>query len=260
MLPNRVAGYIYQRYADLTSAEVPTRPGTPIASVSQASLGSTLPMTPPPPKRELSIFEAPPNRPPTRDETKQYADLAFELDFIPILLRPGTSKIPLRPGWTNTTKEEAQLTFSKIKNGHNIGILTGKPSHIIVLDIEEENLPNWFKLLAMHPPIYTFTVESSGGGRHYYFQYDDNNPQLDQIINGVKRKLPVGKEDALVDVRTTGGQISWVGNYSPDVQRSYRVIEGYDGYTGDVTFARMPKWLVEGILHAQSQVGKKKRS
>lgn len=185
-------------------------------------------------------------------KTKKYAQLAIDLEFVPILLRPN-SKIPLRPGFLETTLEDAQKTFDNINRGHNIGILTGKASHIIVLDIEKDDLPKWEQLLEEHGGLKeTLTVRTGGGGIHVYFQLTSST---EIIRNGVKIKLPLGDGTySRIDIRTTGGQVLWIGDVHPETGNLYLPISGFS--EEEVILRPMPKWLSEMIIKAQSLIGR----
>lgn len=183
--------------------------------------------------------------------TKHFAETAIDFGFVPILLR---GKIPLRKGWTNTTLQEAKEIFSKIKSFHNIGILTGIPSGIIVIDVEKAELPEWNELLEEHKKLKeTFTVKTGGGGLHLYFSLDD----LEMIRNGVKIKIPLeNKKFSKFDVRTTGGQVVFIGSIHPETGKVYKPIKGFtekDGEIETITIQKMPKWLSSNIIQAQKK-------
>jgi hypothetical protein len=189
------------------------------------------------------------------ERTRKYAEYALDLGFVPILLRPG-SKIPLRVGFLRTTPEEAEQTFKNIKSEHNIGILTGEASGIVVIDIEKKDLAEWEKLLSQHPKLpETLTVRTGGGGLHLYFLFDELTRP---IRNGVKIKLPINeKEYAPVDIRTSGGQVLWVGDIHPETGKKYVPINGWHIDQGEVVVSKMPEWLRDEIVLAQSKIGRR---
>jgi len=199
-----------------------------------------------------------------KEYTKKYANIALNLGFVPILILPN-SKRPMFAGWPNITSSEAEKTFNKIRSFHNIGIITGKASGIVVLDIEKADLDDWYELLEQHPKLKeTLTVRTGGGGLHIYFDYDS---RTEKIRNGVKIKLPITENKfAKVDVRTTGGQVLWIGDVHPETGKTYKVISGVEQFenqeTGELEdeyiISPMPKWLANAIIEAQSKIGRRR--
>jgi hypothetical protein len=110
----------------------------------------------------------------------------------------GWSVIPVRgkqPTFKNWQNERAN--FNKISGWFsqpdmNIGIITGKASNIVVIDIDSEEGMNH---IAQYITMPTAMVRTGGGGRHYYFRH----PGVD-VPNGVK-VLPG------VDVRGENGMV-----------------------------------------------------
>ncbi len=65
----------------------------------------------------------------------------------------------------------------------NIGVVTGKISGITVVDIDPRNGGSFVSFNR----IITITVNTGGGGKHYYFIYDQNVPSID-LKNGIEIK------------------------------------------------------------------------
>jgi hypothetical protein len=191
-------------------------------------------------------------------DVKENGLLFIDIGWIPILLN---GKVPFRPGWQRTTRESAEKTFEKVKGSHNIGIVTGESSGIIVIDVEKDDLKDWDDLVSLHGGLpKTLTVKTGGGGIHVYFKY---SPELSTIRNGVKIKLPLGDEKkASVDIRTTGGQVVAIGSIHPDTGEKYTPIEGWGEMGEDISIdiADMPGWLADLIRSEQSKIGRGRRS
>ena len=170
-------------------------------------------------------------------DIKHWGQKYIDLGFIPILVR---GKKPYRPKWQETTVESAKKNFTNPDGNQNIGLLTGNPSKIIVVDIDKDQLDRWNALIDEHGPIDTLTVKT-GSGFHYYFHLTDR----DHILrNGVK---------APFDLRTTGGQV--VAPYSIHGNGStYKPIAGWevdeDGEI-EISLTSMPDWLYAMFCQAQ---------
>lgn len=100
-----------------------------------------------------------------------------------------------RNGLKNATKEEAIIRGWFQHGDTNIGILTGEVSGLIVVDVDAKN-GGLESLKSMILPK-TLTVETGGGGYHFYFQYPAG-----QKINNSASKLAQG-----VDIRANGGYV-----------------------------------------------------
>lgn len=131
---------------------------------------------------------------------QQSALALLQRGFTPILVRRGEKKA-LQAKWQNTprpTFEQAVALWSG-SNPANIGVLTGDPSGIFVLDIDpgsggDETLA---ALLAQHGPLPdTYTVRTGSGGRHFYFTMPD-----------FPLRNTAGKIGPGVDTRGTGGYV-----------------------------------------------------
>ena len=166
------------------------------------------------------------------------AQLALDLGFVPI---PIVGKRPILPRWQQTT---AQTALRKVEDAvrtgsaDNLGILTGKPSKIVVVDIDiaKGGLDFWNELIAENPLPETFTVETGSGGRHYYFQYDDRTSTLRNATGAIKKKG--------IDLKSNSGQVVFPGSIHPETGRMYDIIDGTTE-SGDVIIASMPDWLFE---------------
>jgi len=122
----------------------------------------------------------------------------------------------------------------------NIGIRTGKESGVFVLDIDPdhggaESLAGLCEEFSKLPE--TWTAETGGGGRHYYFQYPD-----EELRN--RNSLRPG-----VDIRGEGGYV--VAAPSNHIKGCYRWKEGYG--PDEIAIVPAPKWLLDVIQRRDQQ-------
>ena len=112
-------------------------------------------------------------------------------------------KHPVRSGWQRTplmSVADAYATWEEDGPDWNIGILTGDPSGIFVLDIDPKSggdeslrqLEERYGELGVN----TYMVETGSGGRHYYFTMPDF-----PVRNNAHRLGPG------IDIRGTGGMV-----------------------------------------------------
>jgi hypothetical protein len=176
---------------------------------------------------------------------KQYLDWGF----VPIPIRPLSSydsdyplerrKAPYGVGWDKTTKENAMSKItSAIKRTNealNVGVLCGKASGIVVLDIDvkKDGLEDWLSITKDMPKIDTFTVRTGGGGLHLYFKYYPLS-----TTRGIKYK---GKKLS-IDVRSDAGQVLGPGSIHPSTQKIYEIIGGFE--KDKPVLSDFPQWLL----------------
>lgn len=113
---------------------------------------------------------------------------------------------------------------------HNVGILTGLPSGVWVLDVDPEHDggQRLAELIETHEPLpRTFAVKTGSGGAHYYWRM----PSME--ITNSRGRLPAG-----LDVRGTGGYV--VAAPSVSGKGDYEIL--HDGAVLDA-----PSWLVDLI-------------
>lgn len=183
----------------------------------------------------------------------QIAEIALIYGFIPI---PVKGKKPVLPRWQTTT---AQTALRKVEHAveqglaDNIGILTGAPSGVVVVDIDVSRggLEFWNTLLQEHDLPETFTVKTPSGGRHVYFDYDDRTSILRNATAAIKK--------AGIDFKTSGGQVVFPGSQNHETGVSYDIIGGYNEDTDEVSIAAMPDWLFQLLQTNQAQLDKKYR-
>lgn len=114
----------------------------------------------------------------------------------------------------------------------NIGMATGKPSGIWVLDVDgAEGEASLAELEAKHGPLPATVVSLTGkGGRHLLFRY-----------RGEPIRNRVGDIGTGLDVRATGGYIIVPPSRHPDTGKQYRWA---DGLRPDA-IADAPAWLID---------------
>ena len=156
--------------------------------------------------------------------------------FVPI---PVNGKKPFMKDWQLTTIDRA---LSKISGKTNIGILTGSPSNIVVLDIDvaDNGLIVWNTVVTQ--PLTTFTVQTGGGGLHLYFKYDDNT----RLLSNGNRMITCNGVKIGWDFRSTGGQVVFAGS-KHETGNMYYPVAGFDKEYPVIE--TMPDWLF-GILRS----------
>jgi len=138
------------------------------------------------------------------DYTKQvqeHAEMYLTQGLKPIPLHPGTKK-PIGRNWReeylHIGEGQIKLTWDTI---NNIGLLTGPPSNLLVLDFEsEEAFMAWNDVLLNHPDFQKLNaaerliptpVIRTGKGYHVWYIVKDTPENLEKIkdINGKSKKF-----------------------------------------------------------------------
>ncbi|MFA5091647.1 MAG: bifunctional DNA primase/polymerase [Candidatus Paceibacterota bacterium] len=189
----------------------------------------------------------------TLERTSQY----ISWGFVPLPLTPG-EKRPFGVRWQRTTMSEARSkVLSAMEKtgwkGLNLGVLCGKASGVVVLDIDAKKggLERWKAATARFGAPHTFTVQTGGGGLHLYFRYDEETAFLKTSFD----TLGPGW-----DIRSEGGQV--VGPYSihPETKKPYSILtcfdERYEPY-GKPIISPMPRWIYDpiGVMAAVADDG-----
>ncbi|MBL8764054.1 MAG: bifunctional DNA primase/polymerase [Phycisphaerae bacterium] len=118
-------------------------------------------------------------------------------------LTPLDGKRPRLKGWQSLHRPIRPLIESWARSG-NVGVRTGQPSGVIVLDVDAPTLPPELA------SIVTPTVRTGKGGLHLYFAAP---PQ--PVRNSVKAIHPT------IDIRGDGGQVVLAGGIHPETGRRY---------------------------------------
>lgn len=141
-------------------------------------------------------------------------------------LVPG-SKAPLtRRGFQDSSTDKARVTqWWEREPKANIGIATGEPSGIVVLDVDDyDSLED---LEATHGDLDTLWAVTGSGGMHLVFRRPKEG-----LRNSASRVAPG------IDVRGDGGYIVASPSVHPSGQK-YRW-----GLNGPIEPAHMPEWLL----------------
>lgn len=167
-----------------------------------------------------------------------------QLDAALEYYRAGWNVVPLtgkRPlvSWgkyqsTRVREDEIRQWWAKWPEA-NIGIVTGKVSGIIVLDVDGAEGANSLASESLTIPD-TLTSHTGGGGLHYVFQYPDGG---DGKLRNFVRKRPG------LDFRGDGGIIVAPPSLHPNGKR-YEWVEGSIGGRP----APAPAWLLEWVCES----------
>jgi phage/plasmid-associated DNA primase len=183
------------------------------------------------------------------NELFQYIECAGRLGLIVIPLK---GKKPSLKDWTKTTKDNE---FENIKNcitggrSNNIGILCGKTSGVVVVDVDtkDEGIETWNSLISQYGDPKTLKVITGSGGLHYYFRYSDSN----EMVRSMSKYTVYGKKVG-IDVKTNGGQVVFPGSIHPDTSRYYEFAkDSLDHIT------EMPDWLLSILLESTNKIENK---
>lgn len=149
-------------------------------------------------------------------------------------------KSPLQRGWNKINKKDAKEICNEYLNSdenYNIGILTGKVSNIIVIDLDvtKDDEPNGIDIIQKleetnKNKIKTLIVETPSGGIHYYFRYENK-------FDRFKGTTKVGGYP--IDIRTNGNQV--IAPPSKYDNGEYKFINN-----GPINF--MPDYLFEWLV------------
>lgn len=155
---------------------------------------------------------------------EDYIRIAHELELVVIPLS-ANSKKPFLPNWQKWTLQKSKDFFSKPRSGVNLGIVCGEESNITVIDVEADQLDAWNDFVDKRS-LETLTIHTGGGGKHFYFNYFTPN-------NRIKAKLP---NKGTFDVKTTNGQVVWVGSTHPNGKKYHLISD-----TTEIIDA--PEWI-----------------
>jgi hypothetical protein len=144
---------------------------------------------------------------------KYYVDLC-KFSVIPLL--PGTKKSPLSwKEYQNTRANRELLEYWFLDNDYHIGIVTGKISGIVVVDLDsEEGKKRFFSLdLKASPTVLT------GKGLHIYFKHPMNreigNFQRRPDLEGIDLRGDGGYVVAPPSLHPNGTKYRWKKGFSP---------------------------------------------
>lgn len=158
---------------------------------------------------------------------------AIEYGKLGLKVFPVIGKIPAIIGWKDkaTSDENEIRELFKIKHT-GIGLATGKKSGITVIDVDNKNGGNGFETLSNMgielPP--TVCVITPGGGRQYYFKYNQ----------WIKNKVSVISAKSGIDIRNDGGLVIMPLSVHPN-GGIYEFLS--DQGLGEIALAEIPEEL-----------------
>lgn len=177
------------------------------------------------------------------------AALAYQWGFVPI---PITGKKGRTLNWPNTQYQTSLDEFKRFltsltptqQQSINVGILTGAPSDIVVVDVDQKTggLEQLQRLLDTYnngQPLDTLTVNTGSGGLHLYFNYTNNIADIKNFTS------PFG-----IEYRSNGGLVVFPFSLHPISGREYTFKSGYyQDQEGNwyPHIIDMPKWLEQYI-------------
>lgn len=189
------------------------------------------------------------------ESLKNIAIFAYNNGLVVIPLK---NKVPILKGWNllennyeqdqidinngllpkNIRRIEKMLSNMKYDINYsipNIGILTGKNSGIVVIDIDVKNggVEKWNSLILKYGNIpLTFIVSTPSGGYHLYFKYTDDLKNIGNINSLIN--IPI-------DFRTDSGMIVFVGSKN-NQEKEYKIYTGIND-NKNMILSEMPIWL-----------------
>lgn len=142
---------------------------------------------------------------------------------------PLAGKRPVLEAWASRPRETLDEALGWARAG-NVGVRTGAASRgLVVVDVD---LAKGATLDGLDLPP-TVTVETGGGGLHFYFRTDE------EVRNSAGRLAPH------VDVRGEGGQVVAAGSVHPETGEAYRYQDGRS--PDEVEVADLPLWVSERL-------------
>lgn len=139
-------------------------------------------------------------------------------------------KQPTITGWQRGEPAKLDLILKWTTSGHNLGLRTGRPSGVVVIDDDSVDGSASAKL---NLPT-TVTVITGSGKRHLYFRAPDF-----KVGNSVKT-IAEG-----IDIRGDGGQVVFPGSIHPNTGRPYTWAPGLS--PDEVELAELPADLLDKL-------------
>ena len=125
---------------------------------------------------------------------REYAEKYNEIGWVVMPIRPN-AKVPIIKSWSKI--ESNDQTLDKFNDDSNIGIIMGKVSGIVCIDVDvkhEDGVATLKKLENEYGRLpSTVTSETPSGGIHYYFKY----------VEGIRNRKKVGPG---IDIQADGTQ------------------------------------------------------
>jgi hypothetical protein len=148
---------------------------------------------------------------------------------------PLDGKKPVEKDWTKWCRKKREFEESDFER-RNAGVCCGPASGVIVLNIDDWKA---FKILKKDLGLKlhkTFTVETGGGGFHYYYKYPNTGTWGNKSL-----KLPKFKNRTIFDIKGDGGVVVAPGGFHPSTGQEYIIVD-------DSPISSCPKWILEFIM------------
>lgn len=173
---------------------------------------------------------------------------AKSFGFVPIPIHPIHGKRPLLKDWESFTVKDYEWLYPRYKDHiGNVGIVTGEASNIIVLDIDmhDQGMDEWQKLVKIHGEPLTPKVQSGSGGFHYYFKYEERVKHFKSGSKVVKNEKGIGVG---IDIKNARSQVIYPGSIHPGCDPEKKNMKHKCGTTEINQFCRYLgltyKWLI----------------
>ena len=200
---------------------------------------------------------------------KQYAEQYNAIGWVVMPIRPN-AKTPVIRSWSKITSNDQ--TIGKFDDDSNLGVIMGKASGVICLDIDVKHADGIATLKQLEEKYgelpQTVTSETPSGGIHYYFKYHDGIRNRKKIGEGIDVQAD-GSQTLEYPSSIDGDFYEWV--YDPFVNEPAELPEKWlqllsDGQSDDVALVRpfeAPEEVQEGsrnntlAAYVGSMLGKK---
>jgi hypothetical protein len=149
-----------------------------------------------------------------RDYALQYAARGYQV----FPLKTGSKEPATRRGFYEATSNTATLRrwFTGARP-YNIGIRTGVPSGVFVLDVDgEQGVSSLAELVERYGLLPSTLVSTTGKGRHYWFIARDRVPcSVGKIAPGIDIRADGGYVVAPPSIHPNGAIYHWVSDKPP---------------------------------------------
>lgn len=137
----------------------------------------------------------------------------------PVFPLRSASKQPI-PGlkWKRdaTTSEETIAKWWGRSPLSNVGVVTGRPSNLLAVDVDPRHGGSLDTLEEMCGRFSTPIVRTGGGGWHLYFQYPRIAVDSRTILDGIEVKSDRHYLVGVGSIHPNGNAYSWLDGFSPD--------------------------------------------
>ncbi len=145
-------------------------------------------------------------------------------------------------GTKTQTPEEVDALFPS-SYGENIGIVSGKGSNLVIVDLDEKADSTW----ARHFWATPFVVKTGKQGFHFYFRYPSDGADI---------SCRTGLGGRKVDLRASGGYVVSPPSIHPDTKRAYRWMTPIE----QLSLADMPEFDPDWLPKRQTAIARPARS